>query len=138
MLNTDIGRSTLMRRIVFLGGLVFNKSKYHIKQAKIHFYGLVWDAEGAQSRPKQVSLHISTKPSTTNVAEQFLGLVQFMSPLVPQLSDNTSLLRNLLQKDAQWQWTPTHEAAFKKLKCVIHEYLTLRYFNPNDPAAASM
>ncbi|GFO05507.1 transposon ty3-i Gag-Pol polyprotein [Plakobranchus ocellatus] len=41
--------------------------------------------------------------------------------------------KTVCQKYAEWQWTPTREAAFKKLKDLIHEDLILRYFNPNIP-----
>ncbi|GFO13987.1 retrovirus-related pol polyprotein from [Plakobranchus ocellatus] len=57
-----------------------------------------------------------------------------MSPFIPSLSENTQPLRSLLHKDVEWQWTKSHEKAFNKLKNLIHEDLTLRYFDPNIPS----
>ena len=60
-----------------------------------------------------------------------IGLVQYMSQFIPCLSESTQPLRALLHKDVEWQWTSSHEQAFIKLKELIHEDLTLKYFDPN-------
>ena len=75
--------------------------------------------------------NVSRKLSPKNVTEtqQFLILVQYMSPFIPCLSESTQPLRALLHKDVEWQWTSSHEQSFIKLKNAIHEDLTSRYFD---------
>ncbi|GFO29369.1 transposon ty3-i Gag-Pol polyprotein [Plakobranchus ocellatus] len=116
-------------------GLVFNKDNCHIKKDKINFYGLIWDSKGAHPDPKKCA-NIIKKLLPTNVTElqQFLSLVQYMSPFIPSLSENTQPLRSLLHKNVEWQWINSHEKAFNKLKNLIHKDLTLGCFQPNMPS----
>ena len=49
----------------------------------------------------------------------------------PNLSQHTATLRDLLKKDAEFAWTPSHENAFQKTKDVICKEVTLSYFDPS-------
>ena len=46
------------------------------------------------------------------------------------MSDLTSNLRNLLNKDSLFQWTETHEAEFQMLKKPINKDVNLQYSDP--------
>ena len=48
---------------------------------------------------------------------------------------HTATLRDLLKKDAEFAWTPSHKNAFQKTKDVICKEVTLSYF---DPAAETV
>ncbi|GFR59525.1 zinc knuckle domain containing protein [Elysia marginata] len=96
-------------------GLVFNSTKCAIKQPQISFYGLIWDEEDVHPDPAKCD-NIKEKPAPTTVKElqQFMGMIQYMSPFIPKLSSHTDPLRKLLHKDAAWQWTETHQKSFEK------------------------
>ena len=113
-------------------GLVFNSGKCFIKEPQINFYGLIWDSNGAHPDPQKCD-NIKNKPAPTSIKElqQFLGIIQYMSPFIPKLSSHTDPLRKLLQKDSAWQWTETHESAFQNIKNAVHEKMTLSYYDPN-------
>ncbi|GFR91547.1 transposon Ty3-I Gag-Pol polyprotein [Elysia marginata] len=113
-------------------GLVFNSSKCAIKQPQISFYGLIWDEEGIHPDPAKCD-NIKEKPAPTTVKElqQFMGIIQYMSPFIPKLSSHTDPLRKLLHKDAAWQWTETHQKSFEKIKSLIQKEMTLSYYDPN-------
>ena len=53
-----------------------------------------------------------------------------MAPFAPNLSQHTATLRELLKNDADFQWTPSHETAFQKIKRLICKEITLSYFDP--------
>ena len=46
------------------------------------------------------------------------------------MSDLTAPLRNLIKKDAEFAWTPTHGQAFTAIKQAIANATTLNYFDP--------
>ena len=112
--------------------LVFNSKKCIIKAPQIHFFGMVYDADGAHPDPKRVE-DIKALPPPSNEAElqQFLGIVTYMSPFIPHMSQHTAILRDLLKKEADFQWTANHEEAFQKVKKLIRKEATLAYFDPN-------
>ena len=116
-------------------GLVFREEKCDIKKESISFYGLMWSSAGV-SPDKRKCDDIKSRPTPKNKQElhSFLGMIQYSSPFMPQLSQKTSPLRNLLKADAEWEWCSEHEAAFQALKDAIHEDLLLRFFNPKEPS----
>ena len=53
-----------------------------------------------------------------------------MAPFAPNMSQHTAILRELLKNDGDFQWTPSHETAFKNIKRLICKEITLSYFDP--------
>ena len=101
-------------------GLVFNKDKCHIKKDTINFYGPSLGLKG--STPIIIKMCKYLKKTITQKRDRtttILGLVQFMSTLIPCLNEITQPLRALLHKDVEWQWTSSHDQAFIKLKDLI-------------------
>lgn len=115
-------------------GLTFNSSKCSIKNKKIHFFGLVYDETGAHPDPKKVQ-DIKAIPAPTNVTQlqQFLGIVTYMSPFIPNVSQEASALRELLKKGAEFEWSASYQECFERLKSIICTETTLAYFDPHKP-----
>lgn len=112
-------------------GLVFNVDKCDIHQPSIHFFGLVFDVTGVRPDPSKVNAikRLETPRDTTQLQE-FLGVATYMSPFIPHLSHHTATLRDLLKKDVEFAWSPSHEDAFQKTKQLICEEVTLSHFDP--------
>ena len=72
-------------------------------------------------------------PSTKQELQSFLGMVNYLSSYIHHMSDLTSNLKNLLEKDSLFQWTETHEAEFQMLKKAISKDVNLQYFDPKNP-----
>ena len=75
---------------------------------------------------------IKTIPSPTmkQQLQEFLEIVTYMGRFIPNLSNHTSSLREILKKDVSFERTDCHEAAFKKIKELICLETTLSYFDP--------
>ena len=65
--------------------------------------------------------------------QRFLGMIAYLSKFIPQLSEETHLLRELLKKDAIWKFTLTHRNQFDKLRSMVSEKISLKFFNPKLP-----
>ena len=111
-------------------GLVFNYEKCQIKCKEISFFGMIYSASGVRPDPKKCE-DIKNLPSPKNVTElqQFLGMVQYMSPFIPKLADSTAALRNLTKKDSDFVWNDSHEQAFKNIKDMVCHTTSLAYFD---------
>ena len=116
-------------------GLVFNEEKCHIKCDHIKFFGMIYDATGVHPDPEK-SQEVKSLPPPKNIKDlqRFLGMVQYLSPFIPKLSDHTAPLRALTKKDTAWQWTASHQKAFEDVKALICDDMSLSYFDVNTPA----
>ncbi len=113
-------------------GLVFNPDKCSIKVPEITFFGAVYSKDGVRPDPARTR-EIQGLPAPFNKQKvmSFLGMVQYLAPHIPHLSDLTAPLRELTKKDTEFIWTQTHQAAFDRIKKTIAEASTLSYFNPD-------
>ena len=112
-------------------GLTFNSKKCSIKQQAIRFYGVTYDRDGAHpDQDKVADIKGMAKPSNQKELQEFLGIITYMSPFMPKLSDATEPLRRLLKKDTEFSWTPSHDSAFQQVQNLICTETTLAYFDP--------
>ena len=112
-------------------GIVFNPKKCHIKTDRIMFFGNVYSSTGIHPDPAEVqAIHDLTPPTNAAQLQSFLGLITYLSAYIPNLSQKTAPLRQLLRDDNEFQWQPTHKAAFDNLKKQISEANSLTYFDP--------
>ena len=113
-------------------GLVFNLDKCHIKETKITFFGMVFDAEGVHPDPAKVdAIKAIQEPQDTQELQTFRGIATYMAPFIPNLSAMSEPLRNLLKKDTDFQWSPSHQTAFENIKQSICREVSLTYFDPD-------
>ena len=72
------------------------------------------------------------RPKNEKELKSFLGAIQYLSKYIENLYANTDILRKLLKKQDEWNWTEEPINAFNKLK----EYLTnipcLAHYNANN------
>ena len=86
-------------------GLVLNIDKRVFRQAELSHIGEVITIDGVKPDPETVQA-IREMPTPTNVTELqcVLGLVMFLGHYIPNMSARTAPLRQLLEKDIDWQW----------------------------------
>ena len=116
-------------------GLVLNKKKCEVKSNSVKFFGCVYDKHGAHPDPSKVSAIKEMIPTPQNKGElqSFLGMVTYLSPFILQLSSHTATLRGLLKTDVEYSWNATYQVTFDKLKSLVCDDTTLRYFNTKKP-----
>ena len=111
-------------------GLVFNSKKCGIKAPQISFFGTIYDEKGVHPDPKKIEdIQMIPTPESTTELQEFLSIVTYMGSFVLNLSQNTAILRELLKKDADFQWSQMHQKAFELVKSSICKETTLAYFD---------
>ena len=84
------------------------------------FNGLAFDAEGVHPDPGKVSdIEQMQAPSDAKQLMKFLGIATYMSSFIPNLSQDTAPLRDLLTKGIEYMWSESHQTAFEKVKSLI-------------------
>ena len=115
-------------------GVHLNYPKCDIKQPKITFFGNIYSKDGMKPDPLKVKAirDIST-PKTKQELHTFLGMVNYLGPFIPGLSDRSAPLRELLKDDVQYTWSDSHQKVFEKLKEQISEDVTLQFYDRKKP-----
>ena len=62
--------------------------------------------------------------------KSFLGVVQYFSKFIKDLSKLTDRMRQLLKKDTEWKWTEEREDDFKRVKETLAELPCLAHYSP--------
>jgi len=79
-------------------GLVCNLDNCMIKETKITFFGMLFDAEGVHPDPEKMeAIKAIQEPQDAQELQSFLGIAPYKAPFIPNLSAKSEPLRNLLK-----------------------------------------
>lgn len=119
--------------------LHFSKTKLQLSQQKIKFLGHIVSNEGIQIEHSKIAA-IQTMKTPTNKQEvqRFLGMITFLAKFLPNLSQKTILLRNLLNKKNEFKWEKEEENDFQELKKMVCEAPILKFYDPNKSLCISV
>ena len=109
-------------------GLNLNSKKCHIKCSQVSFFCSVYTNEGMKLDARKVDdLKQMQEPRSKTELQQFLGCMTYLSRFIPNFSDKTTLLRELLQKDSEFISEVHHQQTFESLKNEISNASLLHY-----------
>ena len=115
-------------------GLIFNSNKCHISQPQITSYGTIFSAQGMKPDPIKIqALQDLPAPQTQKQLHSFLELVNYLQPFLPCIASKTTFL---WEQISQWDWNPSTDNSFQKLKQWICNTLlktTLTYYDTDQP-----
>ena len=97
-----------------------NPDKIRLNASEVPFFGNVLTRNGIKLAQSKIKA-IKDWPTPTNVKElqSFLGMVNYLSRFIPNLSRLCAQLQALTRKDTPFVWTLVHDKAFHSLKCAI-------------------
>ena len=109
--------------------LSVNKCKY--KMTSVPYVGHILTDKGLQVDPVKVEA-ISKMPSPENTQDllRFMGMVKYICKFVPNLSEKSGVLNQLLKKDVLWTWEAHHQKAYDHIKDCIVNAAKLAYYDP--------
>ena len=114
-------------------GLKLNIEKVKLPLMSVPFIGHLLTDKGFSPDLEKVA-DITNIPTLTDtkLLQEFLGVIQYLSKFLPQLSTITEPLRQLIHKDMEWKWLQVDDDAMAKLKELICKYCNaqvLKYFD---------
>lgn len=119
--------------------LKFNKSKCQFGLSEICYVGHIFNKNGISADKSKVEAIIKM-PTPTNVKElqRFMGMINYLGSYIPNLAQETSILRDLLKKQNIWQWLDQHEKQFSRLKSLISQSPVLVHYDIKKPIRMSV
>ena len=74
-------------------------------------------------------------PEDKKAVQRLLGMLNYVGKFVPNLSELTSPLRELLVKNKQWEWKQRHSIAFERIKEILLSKHCLSFFDVTKPVS---
>ena len=119
--------------------LKLNREKCHFRVSEVHYVGHVLSADGIKPDPEKVEAIIAMPiPANREDLQRFLGVVTYLSKFIPNKSQKSAPLRQLLQKDVEWSWGQVEDDKFVCLKTSISSAPVLKFFDPKEPVTLSV
>ena len=112
-------------------GLKINKNKCQFMLSEIKFLGYRLNKQGLQPQPEKVNaIKLAPQPENVSQLRAYLGLVNYYSKFVPNLSQTLAPLNKLLKKNEKWAWGQEQDKAFQKSKDIISSDNLIIHFDP--------
>ena len=106
------------------------KSKFYQKEA----IGLGHTISQDDIRPNKEKTDAINKlepPTNAKTLKSFLGAIQFSAKFIPNFSEKTDNMRQILKKGTKWDWTTNRNADFNKIKQELTKLPSLTHYNGN-------
>ncbi len=115
-------------------GLKLNQGKCIFASKSLTFLGHTVSADGLKPDPTKINAIIDMPiPKTKTDLQRFLGMINYLAKFVPNLSQITAPLRDLLKKDIQFCLQKPQFDAIAELKRLVTTSPCLKFFDPNLP-----
>ncbi|KAK9537909.1 hypothetical protein VZT92_005484 [Zoarces viviparus] len=121
-------------------GLKLNHDKCLLRQRRLNYLGHCIDEHGI--RPGEAKVKAVTQlepPNNVTDLRRILGMIHYLGRYLPNLSDVTKPLNDLLKSGVTWAWSAVQEEAFKKVKQLITESPVglLAFYDVSKPTIVS-
>ena len=118
--------------------LKLNSEKSCIQTHEVVYIGHIFSKIGVKPDPMKVQAITEMQaPQDKKELLRFMGMVNYLGKFIPNLSNVTQPLRELLQKETAWHWIDTHERAFNEIKKRITHEKILKYYEVTKPVTIS-
>lgn len=108
----------------------FNPKKIQLRVPEVKYLGFVFTKDGYKCDPARTKAIVEMdEPRNSKELQRFLGMVNYLRSFLPNLSEITSPLRELLKKNVVWQWLPIHSVSITKIKKMIQEATNLYVYD---------
>lgn len=126
-------RTDQVMKLLKANNLTINKEKSEFNKTHVIFLGQEISSTGVKPAvDKLQAIENFRLPKSRSELRSFLGLVTYIGSSVKNLSDKTTLLRELLLKTVRFSWNKEQTAAFEELKLYIKQEVKERGFFQTD------
>jgi hypothetical protein len=131
--ETDAVLKKVLQRAVE-NGIKFNPNKLILRAKEIKYMGNIITPDGLKPDPDKVKAIVEIpKPESKEDLRRFLGMANYLSQFIPNMSQVTAPLRDLLRREIQWMWGSEHDKALSELKKSLTSTPLLKYYDIKKP-----
>ena len=111
-------------------GITLNDSKCLYKQTAIPFLGRFLSADGVSPLPDTRDAILNAPvPHDKSSLRSFLGLVNFYRNFIPNATQISASLCDLLKDNVPFHWTDVHQSEFRMLKQRLSDAVPLAFYD---------
>ena len=115
-------------------GLKLNKTQCQIRKQSIVFLGHFISSEDIKINPSKIEAITKTPlPRSVNELQRFLGVINYLGRFIPNLTEHTAPLRNLLKKDVFFKLQKPQLHVIENLKTLVTSAPCLKIFDSKLP-----
>ena len=112
----------------------FNKKKIQLRVTEVKYLGNTVSEKGFTPDPEKIRAIIEMPPPKSKQdLRRLLGMVNYLSQYIPNMSKITAPLRGLLKKDIHWSWHDEHQKALERIQKVLTSSPVLHFYDNNKP-----
>ena len=112
----------------------FNKEKLKICIPEVKYIGDIISAEGLKPDNSKIKA-VCEFPTPTSKQDvmRLLGMVNYLSKYIPNMSSSTEPLRELLKENIRWHWEDQQQCAFAVIKTILTSNPVLKFYDSRKP-----
>ena len=119
-------------------GLQLNAAKCQFRVQQVKYFGHILTKDGILPDDSKIeALTAMAPPKTKEELRRFNGMVTYLAKFIPNLSEATGPLRELLKESSEWVWGPPQQKAFGNLKQLLTSPRVLAYYNSDQHTIVS-
>ena len=113
-------------------GYKASKKKTKFYQKETIWLGHTISQDGIRpNKEKTDAINKLEPPTNAKALKSFLGAIQYFAKFIPNLSEKTDNMRQLLKKGTKWEWTTDRNSDFNKIKQELTSLPCLAHYNGN-------
>lgn len=110
----------------------FNKNKVQYRLKSVKYLGHILSENEIASDPERAAAIMKVGPPRNKKdLQKLLGMINYVRPYVPNLSQVSHPLRELLKGDVAFKWLPHHDKCLEEIKNTIASAPALKTFDVN-------
>ena len=118
--------------------LTLNKEKCEFGVKEVTYIGHKLSAKGVEPDAEKVrAIQDMPAPTDKKGVERLLGTINYLAKFIPNVSEVTAPIRELIRKDTVFTWSHTQQSAFNKIKSILSKSPVLTYYDVTKPVVVS-
>lgn len=111
----------------------FNPDKFQFRVPEVKYLGLIISSAGIKVDPGHIKGIMSMPtPSSKTQVRRLLGMINFLSKFLPNVSKITAPLREIIHEKVEFYWGEKQNESFNKIKELLTRAPVLKVFNANE------
>lgn len=116
-----------------------NKTKCKFGVSEVKYLGHILSSDGLKPDKEKINAILEMEePKNKKELQTILGMVTYINKFLPNLTNVTDSMRQLLRKNSEFVWTENHRRDFLKLKEMLTNTPVLKFYNIEKPVMLSV
>ena len=115
-------------------GITMNIDKCQFRQTELVYLGHKLSTDGVWADESKIKAIVDMPtPTDKKAVQRLMGMLNYLAKFLPNISEVTEPLRNLMKKNTEWCWTKIHNESFQNIKKLLTSNKCLAYYDVTKP-----